>query len=65
MAIPSFLDVMLPILTTVSDRSVHSWRDLRDECAKVFDATDDELAEKLPSLDFHRGDVPVLLVTAL
>lgn len=49
MAIPNFQDVMLPILTAASDGAVHPWRDLRDDCARLFHATGDELAERLPS----------------
>lgn len=40
---------MLPILTAASDGAVHPWRDLRDDCARLFHATGDELAERLPS----------------
>jgi restriction system protein len=49
MSIPNFQDAMLPILNQTSDGSVHPWRDLRDECSRLFHATDDELAERLPS----------------
>ncbi|TWF75641.1 restriction system protein [Pseudonocardia hierapolitana] len=49
MAIPNFQHVMLPILTATSDGDVYPWRRLRDECARLFEATDDELAEKLSS----------------
>jgi len=40
---------MLPILTAASDGAVYAWRDLRDNCVTVFEATGDELAERLPS----------------
>jgi restriction system protein len=49
MTIPNFQETMLPILGVVSDGGVHPWRELRDVCAKVFDATDEELAERLSS----------------
>lgn len=49
MVIPNFQETMLPILGAVSDGGVHAWRELRDMCAKVFEATDEELAERLSS----------------
>jgi restriction system protein len=49
MAIPNFQETMLPILSAVSDGGVHPWRELRDVCAKFFEATDEELAERLSS----------------
>jgi restriction system protein len=49
MAIPNFQETMLPILGAVSDGGVHPWRELRDVCAKLFEATDEELAERLSS----------------
>lgn len=49
MSFPTFQDVMQPILHRVSDGAVRPWRDLRDECAKVFQATEEELAERLSS----------------
>lgn len=49
MTIPNFQDTMLPILQAASDGGVHPWRELRDVCAKLFEATDEELAERLSS----------------
>lgn len=40
---------MLPILARAADGEVHPWQELRDECAHVFQATGEELAERLPS----------------
>jgi restriction system protein len=49
MAIPNFQDVMLPILRFTADGGIHPWQRLRDECAIQFQATEDELAERLDS----------------
>ncbi|MBV9143083.1 MAG: restriction endonuclease [Pseudonocardiales bacterium] len=49
MAIPNFQETMLPILEVVSGGGVHAWHELRDVCAKLFEATDEELAERLSS----------------
>lgn len=49
MAIPNFQDVMLPILQITADGGVHPWQRLRDRCAVQFQATEDELAERLDS----------------
>jgi restriction system protein len=49
MPIPNFQDAMLPILDATSDGAVHPWRALRDECARLFEATEDELAERVSS----------------
>jgi restriction system protein len=49
MSIPNFQDAMLPVLEQVSDGVVHPWSELRDECARLFETTDDELAERLLS----------------
>lgn len=49
MPIPTFQDAMLPILEAASDGAVRPWRHLRDACVPVFDATDDELAERISS----------------
>lgn len=49
MPIPNFQDAMLPILDQAADGAVHPWRALRDECVRLFRATDQELAERLPS----------------
>lgn len=49
MAIPNFQAVMLPILQVASDGATHPWQELRDECTRLFQATEEELAERLPS----------------
>lgn len=49
MTIPNFQDAMLPILTQAADNDVYSWHRLRDVCVDRFQATEEELAERLPS----------------
>jgi restriction system protein len=49
MAIPNFQDAMLPILKFCADEDVQHWRVLRDHCAELFQATDEELVELLDS----------------
>lgn len=49
MPIPNFQEAMLPILDHKSDGAVHAWSDLRDVCARAFEATAEELAERIPS----------------
>lgn len=46
---PSFQDLMLPLLIHSADGVVHSWRRLRDECAEDFGLTDGQLGDRIPS----------------
>lgn len=49
MAIPDFQTLMLPLLELAADGSEHSMQDARDQLARKFAVTDDELNTLLPS----------------
>lgn len=48
-AIPSYEDLMLPMLRLLADGRPRSMREVRDELAARFHLTDEELAQPLPS----------------
>ncbi len=49
MAVPDFQSIFLPMLKIASDKDEHSLTDAREELAAVFQLTDEELKEVLPS----------------
>ena len=49
MAIPDFQSAMLPLLRFLSDGAARNTAEIRDQLAKHFKLTDDELALRLPS----------------
>ena len=49
MAIPDFQSIMLPLLQIASDGKEYSMQEARDELAKFFELSEEELEERLPS----------------
>jgi restriction system protein len=49
MAIPTYEDFMLPLLSALDDGQVHQLRDLYVPLARLLGLTDEEIAKKLPS----------------
>src|SRR6476620_11167569 len=49
MAIPTYEEFMLPLLTAIGDGQGHQLRDLYLPLAKVFRLSDDQISQKLPS----------------
>lgn len=49
MAIPDYQSIMLPLLELAADKREHSLREAVDSLASVFDLSQEELKERLPS----------------
>ena len=49
MAVPDFQSMMLPLMKLARDGKVHSLAEMRDVIADVFDLSEEELKELLPS----------------
>jgi restriction system protein len=49
MAIPTYEEFMLPLLSAIADGQVHQMRDFYLRLARSFHLTDEEIAERLPS----------------
>jgi restriction system protein len=47
--IPTYQDIMLPLLKILNDDQLHSLNEVHDELAEHFKLTDEELRELLPS----------------
>jgi restriction system protein len=49
LAVPPFQDFMLPFLTHIADGQEHKITELFDHLARLFNLSDDDLKELLPS----------------
>lgn len=49
MPIPDFQTLMLPVLKATSDKKEHRMRDIIDNLATVYELTDEETKQLLPS----------------
>ncbi len=60
MPLPTFLELMLPLLKTISDRNEHRLKDIKDELANIYNLDSEERNILLPSgrgkLFSNRGD---------
>ncbi len=49
MAIPTYEDLMLPVLRILQDKKEHSFSELVKSLAKEFELTDEEREKRIPS----------------